>query len=280
MNTDRFLMWLGQNQVRLRKAACVLLALLCVYYLGLLVKSLVSPSPVVAANLTIQPPAQAAARWDWYANVRVADTAPEETADTLAIANIDAELIGVVIAGEASVASISVGREGVFVYSEGDEIQNNVSLVSVEADRVVISESGVRRQIPLKDLTGNTGKDQSETLIRVNETPANAGSGFTLPGVGSTLPINVPGVGMGLRVSEVSSDIADLADLNDGDVVLDINGTAVSDLFTNPLLWQQFSQQTSLPMTILRDGEQQEIFVNAASLFERIIPQLDAGLIQ
>jgi len=219
-------------------------------------------------------------RWNWFATASAPVEEVEEE-EELAIANINAELLGVVIAGEDSVATITVSRSDAQVFRIGDEIQRNVSLEEVEANRVVISQNGVRRQILLKDITGNAARQgEDDELIRVNNTPANAAGSFSLPGVGSTTPIQVAGGGMGLRLGEVSADIADLADLQDGDVVLNINGTPVSELFSNPLLWQQFSQETSLPMTVLREGTREEVYVNAASLFEKIIPQLGAGLIQ
>lgn len=280
MWVDSLYGWYSVNQKRLRMALVVLFALLVIYFLALTVRALFFTNPVVYAEINLPRATGANVRWSWYASAAAPEEEPKEEED-IADASINAELLGVVIAGDDSVATIVVSRRDAQVYRIGDELERNVTLEEVEPNRVVISQSGTRRQILLKDITGAARPNSDEnSLIRVNNAPAQAGVGFSLPGVGSTTPINVPGEGTGLRVSGISSDIADLADLQDDDVVLNINGTPVSDLFSNPLLWQQFSQETNLPMTVLRDGTQQEVYVNAASLFERIIPQVGAGLIQ
>ena len=279
MWSDSLRSWYGLNQNRVRAALVVLSVILVIYLLCLILRALFFASPVVFAEVNFQRPAGANVQWNWYAGAAEPEEEVEE--EDIADASISAELFGVVIAGEDSIATLTVSRKPAQVYRIGDELDRNVTLEEIEPNRVVISQNGTRRQILLNDITGGAqDSSDKESLIRVNDEPAPARAGFSLPGVGSTTPIRVEGGGTGLRLSGVSEDIGDLADLRENDVVLDINGTPVADLFTNPLLWQQFSQETNLPMTVLRDGNQEEVYVNAASLFERIIPQLDAGLIQ
>ena len=115
-------------------------------------------------------------------------------------------------------------------------------------------------------------------MLELNESQAD--QGFNLSGLLSAAPEMVPGVGMGLRLGDLSSDLVDLADVQEGDVLISVNGAAVSDMISNPLMWQQFSQMTSMPVTIVRDEEQIELFVNGASLSEKILPQLGAGRVQ
>lgn len=280
MSLDIVFAKLAAHQHRLRMGLIVSGALACVWFLILIAKIFLS-SPGVFAEIHLDEPTKSNPRWNWYTAAPVEEAPVEE--EDIAEAKISAELLGVVIAGERSVATIAVSRQTPEIFQIGDELQRNVTLEAVEPYRVIISETGVRRQLLLKSVTGEvvSASDEQDQLIRVNQTSqSQSQAGFTLPGVGSTTPIQVPGEGMGLKLSGVSSDISDLADLRDGDVVMEINGTQVADLFTNPLLWQQFRQETSLPMTVMRDGERAEVYVNAASLFEKIIPQLGAGLIQ
>lgn len=281
MNIDSLVAAFNEHQRKVRLGLVALFAVLCLYFLFLIIKTVLFPGPAVFAEIHLAKQSATNVRWNWYATSSQDVQQEEEEQEELAVASINAELLGVVIAGEDSIATIAVSRKAAEIYQIGDEIESNVTLEEVESNRVIISQAGARRQLLLKDITGSTTANTEETqLIRVNETPAASGGGFTLPGVGATTPIQVPGEGMGLRLSQVSADIADLADLENGDVVMEINGTPVADLFTNPLLWQQFSQQTSLPMTVIRGGEREEVYVNASSLFEKIIPQLGAGLIQ
>lgn len=271
------------NQSRIRFLTVGLLALLCVYFLILTVKTMLFSAPVIHAEISLSRPETATARWNWFVVNREAVAADNKSDEDLKESRLNAELLGVVIAGENSVATIAVSRRKAEVFRIDDEIDNNVFLEEVEPTRVIVVQNGARQQITLKDITGNKKKGDSkkDSLIKVNQASAPQPSGsFSLPGVGSTTPIQVPGVGMGLRLSQVASEVGDLSDIQDGDVVVDIGGTPVSEMFSNPLLWQQFSQETNLPMTVVRDGEQQQIFVNAASLFEKIIPQIGAGLVQ
>ena len=270
------------NQAKARLLILAALALLCVYFLFLIVRALVFPAPVVHAEISLTRQASVNARWNWFTANQPTNAVAEKTDEDLSESRLNAELLGVVIAGEDSVATIAVSRRDAEVFRIDDEIDRNVFLEEVEPNRVIVTQNGVRQQITLKDITGNKKRDSKEqSLIKVNQAPVNQSAGsFSLPGVGSTAPIQVPGVGMGLRLSQVSDEIGDLSDIQEGDVVIDINGTPVSELFSNPLIWQQFSQDTNLPMTVLRDGDQQQIFVNAASLFERIIPQIGSGLVQ
>ena len=226
-------------------------------------------------------------RWNWFSAPRSQQIErAEETIsadENLANASIRAELLGVIISPWGSYAAISTSARPDGVYAVGDSIENNVTLEAVEQNRVIVSQRGSRRQIPLKPITENGSSAQRSNqsgLLELNEAQAGSGQGFSLSGLLSAAPEMVPGMGMGLRLGNLSADLADLADVQEGDVLISVNGTAVSDMISNPVMWQQFSQMTSMPVTILRDEEQIELFVNGASLSEKILPQLAAGRVQ
>ena len=42
----------------------------------------------------------------------------------------------------------------------------------------------------------------------------------------------------------------------------------------DPSSWLKFSSSTNLPVTVLRGGEKQVIYINAASLSAKIMPNL------
>ena len=280
MQIESLYNWYSSNQKQVRTVLFTLLVLVALYFIFLTVRILVFSGPVVFAEVNFPRSTGSSVRWNWYASAAVPEEEPEEQED-LAVASISAELLGVVIAGDDSVATVAVSRKPAQVYRIGDELERNVTLEEVNPTRVVISQSGTRRQILLKDVTGAArNRSEEDSLIRVNNAPVPSGAGFSLPGVGRSSLVNVEGGGSGLKLNQISADIADLADLQEDDIVLNISGTPVADLFSNPLLFQQFSQETSLPMTVLRDGSEEEVYVNAASLFQRIIPQIGAGLIQ
>ncbi|MEQ9565727.1 MAG: type II secretion system protein N, partial [Pseudomonadales bacterium] len=223
-------------------------------------------------------------RWNWFSTPQPEQAQQSQelgiSEENLANASIRAELLGVVISPRGSYAAISTSANPDGVYGIGDSIENNVTLEAIEPTRVIISQQGSRRQIPLNSITeagGSAQRADQSGLLELNESQAGPEQGFNLSGLLSAAPEMVPGVGMGLRLGSLSADLADLADVQEGDVLISVNGSAVSDMMSNPVMWQQFSQMTSMPVTIMRDGEQIELFVNGASLSEKILPQLGAG---
>lgn len=278
------------KDLRSPKSRQIITAVLCVLsiiIIGLMLKVLLSAPPTVATDALQVSNKAPTLRWNWFPAVRqpVEQPKQEETTEELARATIKAELLGAVLAGDQSYAVISTSRNPQGVYSVGDKIENNVTVEEIQDYRVIISQRGSRRQIPLKSLDKKAGASNSSgntrnSLIEVNDSPAQSGSGFNLSGLVSTTPIQLPDGNIGLKLGGLSEDLTDLADVQEGDVVLAVNGTAVSDMLTNPLLWQQFSQQTNMPITIKRGENEIELFVNAASLSQKILPRIGAGLVQ
>lgn len=262
-----------------RKVLCILFILLSVLVLALIIQSVIRPTPIIASDALVTPASASNPRWSWFPVVREVAPEPEpEKNEELALASIRAELVGVIMTVDASYAAISTSKNPQGLYGIGDEIENNVTLESVEKDRVIISQRGARRQIPLKPLDDSRNSNQ-ESLIQVNSNPQPS-SGFNLSGLVSTTPIQLPGGGLGLKLGNLSNDLTDLADVQEDDVVLSVNGTPISEMLTNPLLWQQFSRQTNMPITIMRGDEEIDLFVNAASLSQKILPRIGAGQIQ
>ena len=275
---NKTILWLNAHQRKLRLGLMILLGVFCFSFIVLLLRVVVMQGPLLGAEISLSRQTETNPNWTWYK----APIAPREEVatndDELKPIKIRGELLGVVVAGDKSVATISEGRNKASVFKLGEEIERNVSLEDVELHRIIVTKNGRRGEILLKTAEK---PDKDKELIKVTRKPqTNAGSGFTIPGIGQTLPVNIPGEGTGIRLEGVTSDVSDIADLSNGDVIMNINGTPAGELLRNPFEFQQLLTETSLPMTVLRDGEKLDIHVNAASLFSRILPQLDAGLIQ
>lgn len=274
------------GQPKVRKALTWVLILACALMLVLMMRVILAQPPVIATDLQIKHTGPAL-RWNWFPNVRAPVASapePEQTDDEeLARATIKAELLGVVITETISYAAISTSKNPQGVYSVGDQIENNVTLEDIQDYRVIVSQRGSRRQIPLKALEKGAKRSTAgkrASLIEVESSSSQSGSGFNLSGLVSTNPIRLPGGGIGLKLGGLSEDLTDLADVQEGDVVLSVNAVPVSELLTNPLLWQQFSQQTNMPITIRRGDEEIEMFVNAASLSAKILPRIGVGQVK
>ena len=65
-----------------------------------------------------------------------------------------------------------------------------------------------------------------------------------------------------------------LADIRDGDVVLEVNGSSVQNLMSNPMNLIKLRSSNSLPVKILREGREETIYVNAESLSAKMLPAL------
>jgi type II secretory pathway component PulC len=85
------------------------------------------------------------------------------------------------------------------------------------------------------------------------------------------VPVNIAG-GSGFKMNNLSSDIKMMADIRDGDVVMQVDGLSVQDLMSNPMKLMSYSSATSLPVTVMRNGRQETIYVNAASLSAKMLP--------
>ncbi len=199
-----------------------------------------------------------------------------DASEALEDASIRAELLGVIIHEDYAFAAIQTPQVPDGLYKIGDELDSNTELVRIEADRVVVRERGLDRQIRLNPLAED-GSENDGSLIQ--SVPSD-GSGFSLAGVLGATPINVAGFGLGIRLDSVDEEISSMSDLQARDVVLEVGGKPISELMSNPLLWQDFLQQTTVPLSVQREGETLEISVNARSLGERILPKIGQGLVQ
>lgn len=272
MNTSN----LGQNRLQI---SIIVLALLgSAWYLSGLVALIVSePSGLSIQQDPVRPLPQPA-RFGWFPRESATPTqeiAAEESSE-LSDATINAELLGVVIQGDRAIASISVPRNPNGVYQIGQEISPGVSLERIEPMRVVVSERGTLRQIALKPVVTNRSNNSSQLL----ETVESENSGFSLSGVLGATPIQVAGGGLGIRLDSLDDEISQISDLRVRDVILNVDGTPVSQLMTSPQRWQQLMMESNVTLDIQRDGVDQQITVNARSLGERILPSLGQGMVQ
>jgi type II secretory pathway component PulC len=97
--------------------------------------------------------------------------------------------------------------------------------------------------------------------------------GFALANMFGAVPVNVAG-GQGLKVNNLSADVKMMADIRDGDVVLQVDGLSVQDLMSNPMKLISYSNSNSLPVTVMRNGTEETIYVNAASLSAKLAPAI------
>lgn len=221
--------------------------------------------------------------WRWFGgnssgNMRVSADASEAQAQ-LAEASINAELVGVMRTPTFATATIKVNGRPEKVFSIGDELLSGVELISVSTSRVVLDERGRRVQITMRRPQGmllqmpntSTGNSNNTTVIQ---------QGFSLANMFEAVPVQLENTGTGFKLDGISEEMLSMSEIVEGDVVIQIGSSTIDELMANPGLWMNYSSQTTLPVTVMRNGQEMTLFVNASSLSARILPNLTSELMQ
>ena len=97
--------------------------------------------------------------------------------------------------------------------------------------------------------------------------------GFSLANMFGAVPV-IAGGKTGFKINQLSTEMQQLADIQDGDIVTGIDGVSIGDIMANPSEWLKFSASTNLPVTLLRDNQEQIVYINAASLSAKMMPNV------
>jgi type II secretory pathway component PulC len=216
-------------------------------------------------------PVAARLSWNWFNGTAVTAPIVEVDSRDLADANVKAKLLGVMLSESASLATISLNGRPEQVYRVGDKLGSSIVIKQMQAFRIIVEQNGVRRQILLKKPDDVMQIEQSSESDSGNQT---ADEGFAMANMFGALPVKVDNYGSGFKLNKLSDEMKMLADIEDGDVVVDIGGTGVQELMSDPAEWVKYSSETSLPVTVIRNGEEVVVYVNAASLSAKMLPKL------
>lgn len=200
-----------------------------------------------------------------------------EQEEQLTEASINAELLGVLRTPAYATATISINGQAEKVFSIGDELQSGVELVSVSTSRVILNERGRRVQITMR---------RPDNMVQLRQAPPSAissteiQSGFSLANMFDAVPVQLENNAMGFKLDGLSEEMQSLSEIRDGDVITQVGNTTIEELMSNPGQWMNYSTETSLPVTVLRDGQETTLYVNAFSLSARILPNISNGAMQ
>ena len=252
--------------------ALLLLALLAL--LAMLLLQIDRPlSPLAVVRRTQVAPVQ---NWRWFRGVLEAPVAALSAA-TLADVKIDADLLGVLITPKVSTATLKHKGKTEQVYLLGDEVSDGMTLVEIQAQRIVVEQNGMRKQLLLKKPDA-LFELSSSALETSNEAGSTEQAGFRLANMFGAVPVSLDGAGgnysSGFKLNALSAEMRSLADVEDGDVVVEVSGSSVQELMQNPAEWMSYTGQSNLPVTVIRDGREVVIYVNAASLTAKMLPMM------
>ena len=119
---------------------------------------------------------------------------------------------------------------------------------------------------------------KSDTVIETEESvdtdeEQTADGGFSMANMFGAIPVRVDNYGSGFKLNKLSEEMTMLADLENNDIVVDVGGLGVQELMSDPKLWVKYSAESSLPVTVIRDGQEIVVYVNAASLSAKMLPK-------
>lgn len=201
--------------------------------------------------------------------------------EKLATATFNGQLLGLLEAGARSTATIRLQGQSEQVFRLGETIVSGVRLVAVEQNRIVVEQRGQQREL-LLDIDGLT----SSELSAVNEPTAGSGlaqpdagnAALALAGLFSAQPVQLES-GSGLLLSDIGEEMSILTDLQQGDIVVaveqDGQRLSVDQLTAAPQLLAGLAMNSELPITVMRDGNEITLMINAASLAARVMPNLN-----
>lgn len=256
-----------RQQTGLQRSLMVLLLLVCAYY-AVLILMQITKTDSGLKDLPRSPQA-AVISWNWFRSGTFVVESVDESHGELPEANINAVLLGVMIAGDNSFATLKFNGKPEAVYHQGDDLSSGYELVAIETYRIVVRKNGLNQQVLMK-------KPESimETEVVEAEVPMQQPTeGFALANMFGAVPVSAGG-SAGLKLNNLSSAITSIADVQEGDVVIAIDGTSVQELISNPAQWVKFSSSSNLPVTVMRNNQEQIIYVNAASLAAKVLPNI------
>jgi type II secretory pathway component PulC len=188
--------------------------------------------------------------------------------ENLPMANINAQLLGIVLAGDESTATIKFGGSKEIVHFIGDKIEGQTKIVDIQSYRIVVLQGGVNKQMVMKK--PDTIIEQTKGSAKSEGSPS---SGFAFANMFGAVPV-MAGGSSGFKINDLSAEVQSLADIREGDVVIGVDGASMQDIMADPTRWMKFSASSNLPVTVLRDGQKQIIYINASSLSAKIMPNL------
>lgn len=188
--------------------------------------------------------------------------------EILPTANINGQLLGIVLAGDESTVAIKFGGKNEVVHFIGDKLDDQTKIIEIQSHRIVVLQDGINKQMIMK---------KPETIIQQTKgskaAEASPSDGFALANMFGAVPV-MTGKGSGFKINNLSTEVQSLADIRDGDVVTKVDGVSMREIMADPSSWLKFSASTNLPVSVIRDGKEQIIYINASSLSAKMMPNL------
>ena len=210
--------------------------------------------------------------WNWFTSSFAPEPELREN-KVLPEASINADLLGILITAEIATATIKYAGMREKVYLKGDRLGTNMIISEIEPNRVIIEGKGSKEQITLK-----RPETIFESTLDLEKKKVGLKEGFAIANMFGAVPVSLGSQNgnfdSGYRLNSLSTELRSLADVEDGDVIVEVDGSAVNDIIKNTGDWKKFALESNLPVKVIRDGREVIVYVNAASLAQKMVPML------
>ncbi len=196
--------------------------------------------------------------------------ASPETAESLAPTNLNLTLTGVIARPVGGCALVIVQGQPESAFCAGEDLTPGVRLDTVERDRIVILRNGARETVPLKDL------DKQANLIAPPPPPGP----IVQPGSTGAAVVDrrqlqqqmgkpeflsqaliVPNPEGGFLVRQIQpGSLYEKLGLRPGDVIKNVNGTALTSMEDVMRLYQQFGTAQRVLVEVQRQGRSETLY--------------------
>lgn len=231
-----------------------------------------SPELEEIAIQQVRAPAKTSFNWFGAKAVAQKEVDISNIYDELPTADIDARLLGVIVAGDVSSATVKFGGSKEVVHFKGDKLNAKTTIIDIQGYRLVVRQGGVNKQMLMQKPESIIERSKGAGSVSVSGSE-NKASGFSLANMFGAVPVMVQG-STGFKVNNLSTEMQQLADIQEGDIISQVDGVPISEIMANPAMWLKFSSSTSLPLSVMRDNQMQIIYINASSLSAKMMPSL------
>jgi len=277
------LQWLTTLNRYLPPAVTAALVVTIAYQLAGITWSLVPGAPPALAppRTAAQTPAQPAPDLTKLANSRLFGEAREQPAPVVETidapeTNLSLSLTGILAGGPKGQAIISANRSQEQTYHVGGTINNadGATLHSVEADRVLLNRNGRLETLRLPEqLSSAAPRSPAPSPPPALAQPAGSlrqvisNNASKLTEIVRLAPHVQEGEVVGFRVNPGKDrGTFEALGLKPGDVVTNINGTALNDPGQGLQVFESLGESTQANVTLLRDGTPQVIVIDTTQL--------------
>jgi type II secretion system protein C len=242
------------------------LIIICAVMLSMIASLYTSDSEAIKP-IPLAKPTSSTLRWNWFRGSQPI----EQISDVGELENstLKAKLLGVIISGDMSSATLVFGGKREKVYHIGDKLGSSVTIEQIEPYRIIVKQDGKNKQILMAKADAVIETEQS-TETGAEQT---ADGGFAMANMFGAVPIRAGQYGNGFKLNKLSEEMKMLTDIENNDIVVNVGGMGVQELMADPKQWIKYSTETSLPVTVIRDGQPVELYVNAASLSAKMLPK-------